>query len=576
MISTAFFLLREYQRFQSKRLLTELLWGVVSAFILTTSTIWIVYLITEGYEKSVPVTAVFSSIAIIAGLTFILNQVMNYYNKVVKERYMLEAKAYFVQKVIKKTENIDLEAFYSSKFHDCYSLVFQCAQAKMEESLAIVFNFIFQLMALVNALAAVSLINPALLGFAIFIVLSTIAGNSLNKRLFKKNSSLINSGRKQELFFETLFQKETIFDLQTSDIGSCFQKYQSDNTKERLALTKSSARALVPLKIIVSQTSINLIYISALLISLLSFYKIDEFKVSDFSILFSSVILLLSRIKNCFKCYESFGSNRPYIEAYQDFGTQNTVRKKIAAPFKSIAFEQVDYQYPSSETALLKNVTLTINHGDKIAVIGENGSGKSTFLNLLSGVLKPTAGEIIINENYNTKAYDLSSFSKIVQQDFFLPSIALKENIMGTSTHNERYKDLINESWFSIDQKYLNRPFGKEVSEEGVILSGGEAQKIAIARALFSDKDILIFDEATSAMDKVSERLLFQKLARTQLTWIFSVHNQELARYANRIFYFKAGIIQEFRSMQEYHAWSKQEVKMSTGTIEEDAHGDYL
>ncbi len=217
--------------------------------------------------------------------------------------------------------------------------------------------------------------------------------------------------------------------------------------------------------------------------------------------------------------------------------------------WKTISFKNVSFAYGGELT--LKNVNLTVNRGEVLALVGESGSGKSTLVNLLERFYDPTSGEILIDETpiSSIGLKDLRHNIALVTQDVFLFRDTIERNIQAGDFDKgpdqvERSAQLANAHSFisATPAKYQN-----QVGERGSFLSGGEKQRISIARAMFKDAPILILDEATSALDSVSEMEVqkgLQHLMEGRTAFVIA-HRLSTVFSANRILVMKKGEIVE-------------------------------
>ena len=172
-----------------------------------------------------------------------------------------------------------------------------------------------------------------------------------------------------------------------------------------------------------------------------------------------------------------------------------------------------------SNTEILKNINLEIKNNENIGIIGLNGAGKTTLIKLILRLYKPTKGKILLNKiDIQTIPLHQYSFSLIgvVLQDYFIFAYSIKENIVFHQKENEkRLKQCIQES--GLAEKINKLPYAldtvlyKELNDDGIELSGGENQKLAIARALYKQSKILIMDEPTSTLDPLAEHDIFTK-----------------------------------------------------------------
>ncbi|MCD8131581.1 MAG: ABC transporter ATP-binding protein/permease [Lachnospiraceae bacterium] len=225
-----------------------------------------------------------------------------------------------------------------------------------------------------------------------------------------------------------------------------------------------------------------------------------------------------------------------------------------------VEFRDVSFQYPGSEIWALRHVNMTFQVGSRLAVVGQNGSGKTTFIKLLCRLYDPTEGEILLNgidiRKYRYEDY-IQIFS-VVFQDFQLFTLPLGENVAGrTGYDRERVWECLKKAGFeermSHMAKGLDTCLYKELNEEGVEISGGEAQKIAIARALYKDAPFLILDEPTAALDPIAEAEIYGKFNEiaTDKTTVYISHRLSSCRFCDEIAVFDQGAVVQEGSHEE-------------------------
>ena len=215
-----------------------------------------------------------------------------------------------------------------------------------------------------------------------------------------------------------------------------------------------------------------------------------------------------------------------------------------------IEFRDVSFRYPGSEQWALRHVNLKFQIGRRLAVVGRNGSGKTTFIKLLCRLYDPTEGEILLNginiRKYNYAEY-LSIFS-VVFQDFKLLSLPLGQNVAASMDYDRaRAEECLNKAGFGARlaalDKGLDTPLGRDFEENGVELSGGEAQKTAIARALYKNAPFIILDEPTAALDPLAEAEIYSKFSELvdDRTAIYISHRLSSCRFCDEIAVFDGG-----------------------------------
>lgn len=218
-----------------------------------------------------------------------------------------------------------------------------------------------------------------------------------------------------------------------------------------------------------------------------------------------------------------------------------------------IEFRDVSFRYPNTETFVLRHVNQKIKIGTKTAVVGKNGAGKTTFIKLLCRFYEPTEGQILLN-GVDIRYYDYKDYARlfsVVFQDFNLFSFSIAENVAGGKDFdNGKVRNCLERSGFG--ERLAKMPDGictniYQQEDNGVEISGGEAQKIAIARALYKDAPLVILDEPTSALDPLSEYEIYQHFDSMvqDKTSIYISHRMSSCRFCDNILVFDQGEIVE-------------------------------
>ena len=223
-----------------------------------------------------------------------------------------------------------------------------------------------------------------------------------------------------------------------------------------------------------------------------------------------------------------------------------------------IKFENITFNFPSSTRSAVKDLNLNIKIGSKVGIIGKSGSGKSTFLDLFTGLLNPSKGKISV-DGIDIKESIKSWQNNIayVPQDIYLTDDTIKNNIaLGNDLEDIDQKKLNNAMFLAqVDEFMKDLPNGIEtiVGNRGVRLSGGQRQRIGIARALYRDKEILFLDEATNSLDIENEKKILEKIfiSKNQKTLFIVSHRRETLMNCDSILLFDNGKIIEKNKYQE-------------------------
>ena len=231
-----------------------------------------------------------------------------------------------------------------------------------------------------------------------------------------------------------------------------------------------------------------------------------------------------------------------------------------------IVFDDVTFQYPNSSTATLRNLNLTIHSGEKVALVGLNGAGKTTCVKLLLGLYTPTSGRIFIDGIDTTtipKPILFRLFAPVFQDVWVLP-FTIEQNV-STQTVEDTDSDRVIEccKMAGIHDKVSSLPRGYDTpmtrvfDEEGIVLSGGETQKMMLARALYKNAPIIVMDEPTAALDPIAEMELY--LAYNEMvgskTSIYISHRLSSTRFCDRIVLLADGQIQEIGDHDQLMAY---------------------
>lgn len=226
-------------------------------------------------------------------------------------------------------------------------------------------------------------------------------------------------------------------------------------------------------------------------------------------------------------------------------------------------FKNVSFSYPGSEVEVLKNVNLSIKEGEHLSIVGLNGAGKTTMVKLLCRLYDPTSGEILM-DGINIKEYDYQQYMNVfapVFQDFKLFAFSIKDNLLlkNVSTEDDEQKVKMTLKKAGIDNKIesfkngINTVLFKQFDEEGIEPSGGEQQKIAIARALIKNAPVVILDEPTAALDPIAEYEIYRQFEELVMgkTAIYISHRLSSCQFCDKIAVFADGNVKEYGTHSE-------------------------
>lgn len=287
----------------------------------------------------------------------------------------------------------------------------------------------------------------------------------------------------------------------------------------------------------------------------------------DFGALSQSTGRFSSRLRQVLNVALEFAELSLYMDKFRRFMEYEPKIEKQKGELpekelKPIVLKNVSFTYNGETKPSLKNINMTINPYEKVAIVGYNGAGKTTLIKLLMRLYDPTGGEIFIGDK-NIKDFDTDEYRRefaAVFQDYQIFAATLGENVVMDQV-DESDKEKIIDALFhgDFEEKYRELPLGiatpltKEFDKSGVDLSGGEKQKVAIARAFYKDSHYAVMDEPSSALDPIAEYKLNQNMVEIakNRTVIFISHRLSTTVMADRIYMFEKGEIIEQGSHRE-------------------------
>ncbi len=364
---------------------------------------------------------------------------------------------------------------------------------------------------------------------------------------------LVPINRKYGYYTDTLLLPNYQKDLRLNNLdGLMLQQYDkfSDTTVEEITKFSFKTAVLKVVNAILNYLELGAIYILVAYQTIVNDLMVSVFtlNVSLATNLYTNLNQITSDVVEYNRCYNYL---KPLIEV---LGLEKVDYNKGVklSDFQKIEFRNVSFKYPNSEKLVLDNVSFVINKGDKIALVGLNGAGKSTIVKLICRLYDVSSGEILVNDR-NILEYSLDSYYDVISavfQDYKIFAVSIEDNIL-----IDKQKDInkiINE--LGLDKVIDKLPhkiktmYSKEYNKDGVLLSGGETQKIAIARALAKESQFLLLDEPTSALDPIAEADIyanFKELAINR-TAIYISHRLASAIFCDKILVLDDGKIKDF------------------------------
>ena len=398
-------------------------------------------------------------------------------------------------------------------------------------------------------------------GIIIFFVLLSVIINFFqslvsSKLNFEISQSLTPHARRQSYIKRLLVFPEYAKDIKFFDLLSTGKKYYSMEHDESIIIMKKTGKKLAFANVIANSLSIS--SSSGLLIVLIYRVLKGMYTIADFSALSTSASQLEGTLNSFLSCMANCYRNGLEIDNLRFIIDQNTKSKpKVDNSIKKdngvhIEVKHLSFSYPNSNRLVLDDISFDVLPGEKISIVGLNGSGKTTLIKLMLGLYQPTAGEILLNGR-SISMYSQEELQQIIGiafQDNHIYAFSAKENISFEDNISNSGHHALN--LLELDRFISSLPDGfdtilsKEFSDHGVYLSGGESQKLCIARAINSGADILIFDEPSSSLDPLSEHRINSVLFGMQDKTVLLVsHRLSTTMMANKILFIENGKLVE-------------------------------
>lgn len=413
-------------------------------------------------------------------------------------------------------------------------------------------SFITHLLNLIFIGVLIILINVELLIYLLILAFSLLLFNQFFKNLLINNGKLISSSIDER----TKILNNTIGYLPFIMLNNLTNFFYSIFTKKEYQISKSN------LFIVFFNKTPNLIYISivTIVISIMVlYYKMslpDEIFMTNITIFSGILIALMRSLPQLINLQGSLSTLRSYKKPTEDVlqyinkfkvNHYNFKKKIIYKNIKTIEFKNLNYNYKNKnkKIILIKNLNIKINKGDKIFISGDSGSGKTTILKLILGLLKPDTGSVYINSkkiNYNIFS-NINKKISYVPQDIFLFNDSFFNNLTLGADHAD-HKKVIKYCETVKIHDFISRKrkkYNSEVSHYARNISGGQKQRIGIARALIREPEILVLDESTNSMDQKTELQVFKNIKKElkDKTIICVSHNKNLSKLFDKYYILK-------------------------------------
>jgi len=461
----------------------------------------------------------------------------------------------------KKAATLDIEYLENPDTYNVLEKATKICQGGATKIINALFNTVSQSITIISILVVVSKLNYLIVLLALIVVIINSLLSSNSKKVEVKTFDEMAPFRRQLNYYTNLYQDyKYAKDIRLFNLVPWLEKrlYMYLNELEKRMkpfYVKMHKNNLVSTIVSLFQDAVCYLVLGYQVIA-----KMITF--GDFVLYFNAISRFTESLNGIMWGYIEVKTTGEYIKYFRQFlSYENKIQKEnklLPVKFEktndfTIKFENVVFSYPGSEKTLFKDLNLTIKSNKKYAIVGPNGAGKTSLVKLLTRLYDPQKGAITLN-GVNIKDMDYVNYRNlfsVVFQDYQTYSFSIKENVT-LSDENAADDDVYNvlknvglaEKVQSLS-KGIYTQVDKLFDSNGIILSGGEAQKLAIARAFYKNAPIIILDEPSSALDPYAEHELFKQLAMLAegKTALFISHRLSSVKFADYVIFIKEGNI---------------------------------
>lgn len=564
-----FFMLKIAWKIAPEVLLSNFISNIIGSVLSFLLNVWLLRQIVNGFQTGVSMFRLLVLIVALNGANLIYDLLCEAYYQIRSPVLNIKINEHLQKMIIKKSSEVELSCYEDKVFFDKFIKAASDLNNRFWKVTFSVTGFVSFILSLsLNSLFVLT-IDPLLFLFAIFPAIATLL-------LRKKRNSVQHEYdmKKQEEDRQRKYSKRAFYlndfakEMRLTNIYRVLFKRFNGSVKNIIAYIQKYGFKLAVIDYMIEVSCSVVSEMGAML------YAVYRTFISG-TMLYGDCLVVVNSISNLTYIFSyftnrltEFHENSLYVDTIKEYLDYEPKIKggEILAPDRgTLELKHVSFRYAGQRDEVLHDVNLKIRHGEKIALVGHNGAGKSTLVKLLLRLYDPTEGEILY-DGENIKNYKLTGDGGYrerfgtVFQDFKLFSLSVAENVtlrklrdgdrtlVASALQDSGVYDKIENFDRGIDT-VLTREF----DDKGAILSGGEGQKVAIARAFAKDSEIVILDEPSSALDPIAEYKMYESMMRItkNRSVVFISHRLSSAVLADRIYLLNGGRVIEEGSHKE-------------------------
>ena len=546
-------------------ILHAVMWGTQSA---VSSTIFVRILFNK-LGQSAPFEEVLKISLIMAGYLFICYVLHVSYWRFSDTLGKFKLKDDMHKALFKHASQLDVASYDDPEFYNDFIWALNESSGRVTQLLYSLNHAVMNIISCIITVGVLVTVDGLVaVGITACAVISTIIGSKSAKERFKRDEQTRPLWRKADYVSRVFYLPDYAQEIRLSKVDDLLLRDFDSSVDEINSKVKKTGKNVFAFTAIDDFVLAGICDCAIVLFLVYKLLYSGEMLLGDFSASFAALWSLSRTARNAARTLTIFKEHSIYIEKFKTFfDCKPSIKSEDGAvmfdeKFDNIELSNVSFKYPSSEDYTIDGVSLKINAGEKVAFVGYNGAGKSTLIKLITRLYDVTDGEIKINGK-SIKSLDLDSYRNVfgtVFQDFKIFAATIAENVMLDSVRDEEKPiviDALNKVGFDTILSRLpngvDTELTKEFTKDGTNLSGGEQQKIAIARVFAKPCELVILDEPSSALDPIAEYELNKVMmsAAFEKTVIFISHRLSTTRMVDKIFMFENGKIIEHGSHDE-------------------------
>lgn len=552
-----------YKYTLSFAIIKTLMQPINAAISIFTYTYSLKYII-DSIQCNRPIKDILVFLGILLSVNLLVRLIDAYLERVLtpiaKERLKLTMQL----ELFRKSIDIDLKYYDNTEYYNEFTIAFSQAE---DQTIAIfddmmsLLNSVFSIISLIAVIVSINFIG--IIVVMISILLSFTMNIHIVKLTKKRNMEAIPFERRREYVKRIFYLSRYAKDVKLYNLNALMLDVFKNANQNIKKIYKQYSTRLFILKFVnqfINNDFLIFFVLSSFLIYQTVILKIISY--GTFATIFNASNQLKGSLLGIVNIYSKLSMNCLFIDYFMKFikikskSSENSLKTTVPENIANITMNQLNFCYEQEENYVLKGISLQANPGEKIALIGYNGAGKTTLMNLLVRLYDISDGELLLN-GVDIDKYEIKSYRDkfgVVFQDYQIYATTLEKNISMsdmelTFDHKEKMSGVLKElnmEWVLENQNFQTQ-LTKEFYEDGLVFSGGNEQRLAIARVLYKDCNYIILDEPSSALDPIAEYKLIQTINTSfkDQTVFFITHRLSTACIADRILVIENGKIAE-------------------------------